>query len=187
MCQGCCKALCVKISYTILIAAVFVTGLFFSFDVYMQSLMFQSNKFQNAKPQVGLGCPTEATIKSPLFHIPIGEGYYNSATQCFSNTQNLGEMFFNYKDGKQTSVYIKTTENGEYVSKEVDVKCVSVKYVNEDDSNSIVYYISAGCSWGGLGLGALLLLCVWFCCSDWCRCCCCKPKVGIVTNGHIYV
>ncbi|CAL6109865.1 Transmembrane_domain-containing protein [Hexamita inflata] len=189
MCQGCCKALCVKISYTILIGAVFATGLFFSFDVYLQSLMFQSNKFQNAAPVTHLaGCHDEASIKTSLTHIPIGSGYYNSITKCFSAEKDVAaDEYFNYKNGDSTQVYVNTSVDGSYTMKPVDVTCVSKEYVNEDQSNAIVYYVSAGCSWGGLGLGALLLICIWFCCSDWCRCCCCKPKVGIVTNGHIYV
>ncbi|CAL6082198.1 Hypothetical_protein [Hexamita inflata] len=182
MCQNCCKALCVKVSYTVLIAVVFAVGLFFSFDVYAQSLMFQSNKFENEIPVPGLGCPTEATIKTPLFRIPIGEGYYNAGSQCFSATRNLAETFFNYKNGESTSVYINTTENGAFIMKSVPVTCVSTEFVNDNDSNATVYTVSAVCSWGGLALGIMLLLCIWFCCNDWCRCCCCRPK----DNARIY-
>lgn len=183
MCQGCCKALCVKVSYTVLIAVVFTVGLFFSFDVYVQSRMFQSNKYENAVPVPGPGCHTEATIKTPLFRISIGEGYYNEASKCFSSTENLTETYFNFKDGESTSVYVNTTENGAYFMKSFPVSCVSTTYINDHEGNAVVYGVSAVCSWAGVALGALILICIWFCCSDWCRCCCCSPKGS---NAGIY-
>ncbi|CAL6092521.1 Hypothetical_protein [Hexamita inflata] len=177
MCEGCCKALWVKITYTLFVGVIFVSSLIFSFDIYMQSHMFQNYQFKNTAPEFRLGCQDEAFIKSPLFHIPITSGFYNKDTQCFSGTRTSSlEEFYNYKEGKSTTVEVNTTVNGVYFMKEVNINCVSKEYVDEDPNNSIVYYVSAGCSWGGLNLAILLLICIWFCCSDWCRCCCCHQK-----------
>ncbi|CAL6115019.1 Transmembrane_domain-containing protein [Hexamita inflata] len=176
MCLCCCKALCVKLVFTILLVVVLVSCLTCAFDVYEQSLMFQSSKYENALPITGPGCHTEATIKTFMFRIPIGSGYYNEVSKCFSSTETLTETFFNYKNGESTSVYINTNENGAFSMKKVPVTCVSTEYVNENDGNATVFAVSAVCSWGGLAVGLLLIFCIWFCCSDWCRCCCCKPK-----------
>ncbi|CAL6046784.1 Transmembrane_domain-containing protein [Hexamita inflata] len=184
---NCCKAFCVKITYTVILGVIFAAGLLVSFDVYIQSMMFQSNKFKNAAPELKTGCLQEATIKTQIFGIPINQGYYSPVTECFSAYQikdTTMELFYPYKNGKSTTVYVNSVKNGSYVKTEKTVSCVSTKFVNDDESNSIVYYVSAISSWGGLALGSLLLICVWFCCSDWCRCCCCKEKYHIETVVH---
>ncbi|CAL6049597.1 Hypothetical_protein [Hexamita inflata] len=76
---------------------------------------------------------------------------------------------------KQLSLY-NTTVNGSYVLNEKVIKCVSVEFIY-GDTNSIMYYLTASCSWGGLILGILILICIWTCCSDQCRCCCCRQNL----------
>ncbi|CAL6049588.1 Hypothetical_protein [Hexamita inflata] len=186
----CCKAFCVKITYTLIIGAIFVVALLVSFDVYLQSRMFQSNQFDGAT--VSHTCANQdAYIKSSMFNLLVGYGYYNPATECFSEKETGQESFNNYYDGIQTTVFVNTTVNGSYVLKEKVIKCVSQEFIN-GDTNSIMYYLTASCAWGGLILGILILLCIWTCCVDWCRCCCCRclccqKKEGIVSDSHVYV
>ncbi|CAL6109887.1 Hypothetical_protein [Hexamita inflata] len=102
-------------------------------------------------------------------------------------------VFLKKKLAKSHSTLSLLTQhvNGSYVLKEKVIKCVSQEFIN-GDSNNIMYYLTASCSWGGLILGILILLCIWTCCVDWCRCCCCRclccqKKEGIVSDSHVYV
>ncbi|CAL6046774.1 Hypothetical_protein [Hexamita inflata] len=183
--QHCCKALWVKIFYTVIITVVFVVGLMLSFDVYMISRLFRSWYFQ-FPAETKEGCAQLATIKSPVFHMIIGQGFYNPTTQCFSTQNKTSEQFISFKQNLETFIFTQTFENGQYIEKQVNLKCVSQKYVMEDEANSAIYYISSICSWGGLALAVLLLACIWFCCSDWCRCCCCESRKSIeIAPGYM--
>ncbi|CAL6088527.1 Hypothetical_protein [Hexamita inflata] len=171
----CCKVFCVKITYTLIIGAIFVVALLISFDVYLQSRMFQSNQFDGVT--VSHTCANQdAHIKSSMFNLLVGQGYYNPATECFSEKETGQDSFYNYYNGMQTTVFVNTTVNGSYVLKEKVIKCVSNEFIN-GDSNNIMYYLTASCAWGGLILGILILLCIWTCSVDQYRHYCCRQNL----------
>ncbi|CAL6092519.1 Transmembrane_domain-containing protein [Hexamita inflata] len=177
--SSCCKSFCVKLTYTVLILTTFTIGLFFSFDVYMKSRFFQMSKFDVQSAKVLTSGSQFAEIHTPLMGLSIGTGYYNPYTMCFSEYQNVQEEFYYFKGNKNTLIYTESFNR--------PVECVSVDYLEHNESNAVVYGTSLACSIVGIVLGFLFLICIWLCCSDWCRCCCCKPKVGIVNKGQIYV
>ncbi|CAL6046748.1 Hypothetical_protein [Hexamita inflata] len=163
---NCCKAFCVKITYTILFGAMFTVGLLLSFDVLIKQYNFHGRAFDTDTSKTQMGAVIEAQIRSPIFSMPLDFGYYNPNTKCFSNDMHAAEQFYYYSDDRTTTVRV----HGE----DMDVECVSVNYVDNDDGNIIIYQTSLWCSFGGLILAVVLLLCIWCCCSSWCRCCCCK-------------
>ncbi|CAL6046824.1 Hypothetical_protein [Hexamita inflata] len=178
-----CRALWVKIFYTIILGVFFVMGLMFSFDTYLKAKMFQSSEFKNVASEVKAGCTHDASIKSPLFHFPMGFGCYNPATQCFSESNIIPDtQFYTYKNQKGTTVFVQNINGID--EDELEVKCVSTKYVN-NENNKLIYQLSAAFSWAGLVVGAISLLSIWFCCSDWFRCCCCKEKHVDITSVYV--
>ncbi|CAL6098455.1 Hypothetical_protein [Hexamita inflata] len=140
-----CRALWVKIFYTVILGVFFVMGLMFSFDTYLQAQMFSRSEFKNAAPEIKAGCTHDAQIKSPLFHFPMGFGCYNPATQCFSESNVIPDtQFYSYKNQKGTTVFVQNINGID--EDELEVKCVSTKFVNSNENNKLIYQLSAAFS-----------------------------------------
>ncbi|CAL6111620.1 Hypothetical_protein [Hexamita inflata] len=175
------RALWVKIFYTVILGVFFVMGLMFSFDTYLKAQMFQSSQFKNAAPEVKAPCTYDARIESPLFRFPMSLGRYNPNTHCFSDSIQDTE-FYTYKNGKTTTVFVENINGMEL--EELKITCVSKQCV-EDENIKLIYQLSAAFSWLGLVIGVASIISIWFCCSDWCRCCCCKDKHVDISSAYV--
>ncbi|CAL6011770.1 Hypothetical_protein [Hexamita inflata] len=158
--------LCIKLFYSLLISTVIITGLVFSFDVFVQTLNFKPKKFNLADQFSAQSGSQEAYIRTSLGLI-IDQIYFNAENNCISTMENINEPFVNYKGKFSSQIEVEVT-NGK--SKLRDVKCASMRFVN-DQTNSVEFQISAWCSFGGMGLLAVIMLFIWTCCTGWCRCC----------------
>ncbi|CAL6088635.1 Transmembrane_domain-containing protein [Hexamita inflata] len=164
--SNCCKRFCVKLTYSMIIAVVFFTGIFFSVDVFLKQMWFHKSKFNMNESTTLRSGSSMAEIRTPIMGLIIGSGYYNYDTMCYSNYFNRTEEF-KYYYGPTTTVEVNGID--------VEIKCVNSDYVTNkvgDGINNVIFYSTFWCAVIGTVLGAVLLLCVWFCCTGWCRCCC---------------
>ncbi|CAL6046800.1 Hypothetical_protein [Hexamita inflata] len=189
MCKNFCKNVCVKITYTLIIGAIFGFGLFYSFDIYRESLMLRKSGFESESRHTVTLCDQIAFVQSPVLHIPITTGYYNQGSQCFSGNEGYpGDeyQYYYFKNNKTIPVYYVTDDDTLTIVK-AEVRCVSADWLENDGTLSAVYYITSACSYGFLIVAISVILCIWFFCAGWCKYLCCKEKEQLGVPGSVYV
>ena len=87
-------------------------------------------------------------------------------------------------------MYANVSVDGQYKWQRQTVLCADERFFKKDDEYYFegLYMTTIGCSFGGLAFVVLLVLSIWMCCVDWCRCCCCKPKeYSQIKSATVYV
>ncbi|CAL6046772.1 Transmembrane_domain-containing protein [Hexamita inflata] len=164
--SSCCQQLCVKLTYISIVVVVFGIGIFISVDVYLGQMWFNKNMFDQKETIIMQSGVQAAEVRTPITGLIIGSGFYNFDTQCYSSHANKTEEFFYYHTST-TNIYIDGMD--------YEVMCVNTAYVNNDfgDSlNGVIYQTSIWSTLCGAVVAAILILCIFCCCTGWCRCCC---------------
>ncbi|CAL6086999.1 Hypothetical_protein [Hexamita inflata] len=159
-----CKALTVKLTYTIITLIVFLFGLLLSFDFMMSSKKYLPESFDLTKELQYISPDLmEARIYTNIFQFGLAHGYYSDTHQCLSSTYKSSDKFYKSKV-IQTEIYGSDEWHHEvlYISKQfiADNEVIFRK----------MHKIGLICTVVGFVCPAIIISLVWFCCANWCQC-----------------
>ncbi|CAL6086997.1 Transmembrane_domain-containing protein [Hexamita inflata] len=157
------QAFSVKITYTLLLLAVFGIGLVFSFDFMITSKQYLPKSFDLSREfTFSPSDLMKAKIQTNILSFNLEQGYYSESNKSFSSN-NETDKFFRFKDN------LTQVEGADSWSHEV--RFVSREFIyNNEDKFQNMYTIALASTITGFALPVIVILVIWVGCIGWCEC-----------------